>query len=304
MSALEIAGLPFMPMGRSVYSTASISCCNPANSPLIGPNGSGKTTLLRCLAGILQPQQGKSRSPARTWAPMRSRRSSVWASRSIRPLPMLLTGRQSASSCSPARAASIAFRRRARTAEALAFARWLDPRSAGVFARPRQKLGILLGLIGEPPLIVLDEPMNGPDPLSAFALKQHLVHLTREHGCSVLLSNTRSKSPNASIKRCRAAARQPGSSQDWDTAALDAIRHDPDTSLEQVVVEALRKFGASPVDLTLRQHAVLHRAGGESVGEDRIADVGNRPVPPLSLLDAGPPSTTMLRDIVKANGPG
>ena len=96
---------------------------------------------------------------------------------------------------------------------------------------------------GEPPLIVLDEPMNGLDPLSAFALKQHLVRLTREHGCAVLLATHALEVAERFISRCVLLL---GGKlvQDWDTAALDAIRHDPDASLEQVMVEALQRFGA------------------------------------------------------------
>ena len=101
----------------------------------------------------------------------------------------------------------------------------------------------LLGLIGEPPLIVLDEPMNGLDPLSAFALKQHLVKLTREHGCAVLLATHALEVAERFISRCVLLL---GGKlvHDWDSAALDRIRHDPDTSLEQVMVEAIQRESA------------------------------------------------------------
>ena len=125
----------------------------------------------------------------------------------------------------------------------LAFDTWLDREVQSYSLGTRQKLGILLGLIGEPPLIVLDEPMNGLDPLSAFALKQYLVRLTRENGCAVLLATHALEVAERFISRCVLLL---GGRlvQDWDTAALDAIRHDADNSLEQVMVEALRRHGA------------------------------------------------------------
>jgi len=248
MSALEIAGLVHAYGPQRVLDGVDLVLQPGEFAALIGPNGSGKTTLLRCLAGILQPQQGKVAIAGADMGadPLTAKQRLGFA---VDPtlLPALLTGRQCLELFAGARGLDRIPSATLELAEALAFARWLDHEVQAYSLGTRQKLGILLGLIGEPPLIVLDEPMNGLDPLSAFALKQHLVRLTREHGCAVLLATHALEVAERFISRCVLLL---GGKlvQDWDTPALDAIRHDPNTSLEQVMVEALQKYGASPVD--------------------------------------------------------
>jgi ABC-2 type transport system ATP-binding protein len=248
MLALEIAGLVHAYGPQRVLDEVEL-CINPGEFvALIGPNGSGKTTLLRCLAGILTPQAGHI---AIAGAAMRS--DALAAKQrlgfAVDPvlLPPLLTGRQCLQLFAGARGLGDIPPTTLQLAAALAFDRWLDREVQSYSLGTRQKLGILLGLIGEPPLIVLDEPMNGLDPLSAFALKQHLVRLTREHGCAVLLATHALEVAERFISRCVLLL---GGKlvQDWDTAALDKIRHDPGSSLEQVMVEALQRFGVARDD--------------------------------------------------------
>lgn len=52
----------------------------------------------------------------------------------------------------------------------------------------RQKLAVVLALIGAPRLIVLDEAFNGLDPASARILKRHLRSLVETQSASVLLA--------------------------------------------------------------------------------------------------------------------
>lgn len=244
MSALEIAGLVHAYGPHRVLDNLELHIARGEFVALIGPNGSGKTTLLRCLAGILTPQQGRV-----AIAGIALNEDALAAKQrlgfAVDPtlLPPLLTGRQCLELFAGARGLGGVPTATLALAGELAFDTWLDREVQSYSLGTRQKLGILLGLIGEPPLIVLDEPMNGLDPLSAFALKQYLVRLTRENGCAVLLATHALEVAERFISRCVLLL---GGRlvQDWDTAALDAIRHDADNSLEQVMVEALRRHGA------------------------------------------------------------
>lgn len=52
----------------------------------------------------------------------------------------------------------------------------------------RQKLCVLLALLGDPTLVLLDEAFNGLDPNSSLVLKQHLHQRLDAGRCSVLLA--------------------------------------------------------------------------------------------------------------------
>jgi ABC-2 type transport system ATP-binding protein len=211
---------------------------------LIGPNGSGKTTLLRALSGILLPQQGKILIDG-----VDMRGDPVGAKgrlgMAIDPelLPGALTGRQCLTLFANIRGLPGVPDDSLALASTLAFMPWLDRLVEEYSLGTRQKLGILLGLVGSPPLIVLDEPMNGLDPVSAWAIKQHLVTLTRERGCAVLLATHALEVAERFITRAQLLL-EGRCARHWDEPQLIAIRHDPTRSLEQAMVEALRELAA------------------------------------------------------------
>lgn len=53
----------------------------------------------------------------------------------------------------------------------------------------RQRLGIAQALLHKPLLLILDEPTNGLDPAGIRELRDHLKHLTRAEGISVIVSS-------------------------------------------------------------------------------------------------------------------
>lgn len=53
----------------------------------------------------------------------------------------------------------------------------------------KQRIGIAMALLGRPALLVLDEPINGLDADGMRIMREVLVDITQNHGCTVLISS-------------------------------------------------------------------------------------------------------------------
>jgi ABC-2 type transport system ATP-binding protein len=73
-------------------------------------------------------------------------------------------------------------------AEELKFSPYLESFVDMLSLGTRQKLSVLLCLVGDPKLIVLDEAFNGLDPASSLVLKRHLRAWLEKHGATLLLA--------------------------------------------------------------------------------------------------------------------
>src|SRR5919198_2255902 len=157
---------------------------------LVGPDGAGKTTTLRLLAGLLRPDDG------RAWV------AGVDVGRDpegVKPLIGYIPQRFSLAGDLTI-AENVAFfadaygvsraEREVRARELLALtglsaftARLVEHLSGGM----RRKLSLVCALIHRPPVLLMDEPTTGVDPLSRRDLWQLLHRLNRD-GLSIVLS--------------------------------------------------------------------------------------------------------------------
>lgn len=187
---LELAAVSRRLAGRNVVADLSLVLAPGEILGLLGVNGAGKSTTQAMIAGALAPSAGTVRVQGRDLAaaPDVVRRAIGWLPERAPLWPELTVGEHLDACghlrglCGPALAAA-----RARVLERLDLGT-LSRRLAGVLSLgQRQRLGLACALLHAPPLLVLDEPANGLDPLQADALRTLLRELAGS-GTAIVLS--------------------------------------------------------------------------------------------------------------------
>ena len=153
----------------------------------LGPNGAGKTTTFRMLLGLVAADAGTALIGGRRYADL------------ARPTAVVGAALESAS-FHPGRSARDHLRTYApfagvddrRCDEVLAqvgLSDAADRRVGGFSTGMRQRLALASALLGDPEVLVLDEPANGLDPEGIVWLRTFLRHLAHERGRTVLVSS-------------------------------------------------------------------------------------------------------------------
>src|SRR5215468_5407185 len=153
---------------------------------LVGRNGAGKTTLLRVATGYLDPDEGEVTVDGIAMARERARaQARLGYLPEHAPAPGELTVRE-----------HLALRARQKRVGAAAIDRAVGLAGLGDTLRQpiatlskgfRQRVGLADALLGDPPLVVLDEPTSGMDPIQVRQLREHLAAASRQR--AVLLSS-------------------------------------------------------------------------------------------------------------------
>ena len=157
---------------------SELSCSfGPGVTGLLGPNGAGKTTLMRAITGLMTVNQGTVRVDGRD--PRQDR--SVHAAMALVPedeaVPAGLTARQLVRYVADLHALTD----RGAPDRALAEVDMLDVadrRVDGFSKGMRQRTKVAAALVTDPNVLVLDEPLNGADPVP----RAHLIALFRRLG--------------------------------------------------------------------------------------------------------------------------
>ena len=152
----------------------------------LGPNGSGKTTTLRCMLGLVRPSSGAARIGGRVYRDLDHPGRVVGAALEASGFHPGRTARGHLRVISDALGLP-----KSRADEVLELVGLVDAagRKAGGFSLGmRQRLSLAAALVGDPGILILDEPANGLDPEGIAWLRGLLRSLARE-GKTVLVSS-------------------------------------------------------------------------------------------------------------------
>lgn len=183
---IEIQGVTKVFGSTRAVEDVTFTAPTGAVTGFLGPNGAGKTSTLRILLGLSRPDQGVALINGLTYAELDSPRRMVGAvldSMGYHP------GRSGFNHLQiVAKAAGI---NRKRISEVLDLVE-LDSASTrpvgGYSQGMRQRLALATALLGDPPILVLDEPSNGLDPAGMVWLRD-LIREWAGQGRTVLFSS-------------------------------------------------------------------------------------------------------------------
>ncbi|MEN1728236.1 MAG: ABC transporter ATP-binding protein [Pseudomonadota bacterium] len=232
--------------GRSILEPINLSLAPKTIATLVGPNGSGKSTLLSTIAGVTPTATGRVQIDGYEVSndPIEARKRLGFMVAQEK-LPALLTPQQCLQLFSEARGLSGIPESTQQQARDLGLTRWMGTGLDRCSLGTRQKVAVLLALIGNPRLILLDEPMNGLDPVCAVALKQWLSDLRLTHGCSILMA-THDLAVVSTLSDHVLVLLDGRLSIDWGPQRLAALRNDRDVDMETHIVRALSSENTDP----------------------------------------------------------
>jgi ABC-2 type transport system ATP-binding protein len=183
---IEVRGLTKRFGSKTAVDDLSFSVEPGRVTGFLGPNGAGKSTTMRLILGLDRPQRGTAtidgkryqdlRDPLRTVGALLEAKS-MHSGRSARNHLLFLAQTQGL----PA----------SRVDEMLALVGLQEvarKRAGGFSLGMSQRLGIAAALLGDPQVLLLDEPVNGLDPEGVLWIRNLMKHLASQ-GRTILVSS-------------------------------------------------------------------------------------------------------------------
>lgn len=187
-AGIDLRGVSVSFGGRTVFADVDFSAERGMVVGLMGPNGSGKSTMLNILAGLVVPQRGEGYVMGYRLGSARHAPFGMMFEHP--PFVERASGRENL----------ILLSRLKGTRDADTFVRagacmqrvGLDPERAEPVAcysqGMRKRLGLAQAVLGSPPLYLLDEPMNGLDPLGVVVMRS-CIRTLAARGAIVVVSS-------------------------------------------------------------------------------------------------------------------
>ena len=183
---IEIRGLTKLYGGHLAVSDLTFTAPAGMVTGFLGPNGAGKTTTFRCLLGLAEPTSGEGLIDGRRYRDLAAPRRHVGALLESTGFHPARTGRNHLRVI--ARAAGIDAARIAPLLELVGLRAAADRRVGGYSLGMRQRLGLAAAVLGDPQVVVLDEPANGLDP-EGVAWVRNLLRVWADEGRTVVVAS-------------------------------------------------------------------------------------------------------------------
>jgi ABC-2 type transport system ATP-binding protein len=185
-ATIEVAGLRKR-FGRTVALDWMTFTVRPGQvTAFIGPNGAGKSTTMRVILGLDAPDAGHALISGRPYHSLRRPLTQVGALLDAAALQPSRTARNHLLWL--AHSQGLGARRVDEVVAQAGLEKAAGRKAGGYSLGMRQRLGIAAALLGDPPVLMLDEPFNGMDPEGIVWMRGLLRALAAE-GRAVLVSS-------------------------------------------------------------------------------------------------------------------
>ena len=185
-AAIEAVGLTKRYKSVTAVDDLSFRVREGAVTGFLGPNGAGKTTTLRMVLGLARPSEGTATIQGRRYVELDEPARTVGANLEVAGAHPGRSGRNHLRAL-----AAMAGLPPSRVDEVLRLVELesaADRRAGKYSLGMRQRLGLAATLLGDPRVLVLDEPANGLDPQGIRWLRDFLRAMAAE-GRTVLVSS-------------------------------------------------------------------------------------------------------------------
>jgi ABC-2 type transport system ATP-binding protein len=152
----------------------------------VGPNGAGKSTTIRVVLGLDAPDEGRALVSGQPYQHLRYPLRHVGALVEAAALQPSRTGRNHL--LWMARSQDLPPRRVDEVIDLVGLAGAARRKAGGYSLGMRQRLGIAAAMLGDPPVLILDEPFNGMDPEGIIWIR-HFLRSLAAGGRAVLVSS-------------------------------------------------------------------------------------------------------------------
>jgi ABC-2 type transport system ATP-binding protein len=183
---ITVSGLTKQYGDRTAVDDLSFTVAAGRVTGFVGPNGAGKSTTMRMMVGLTRPDAGEVRYDGVAFADLRQPSRLVGAVLDARCMHPGRTARNHLRAL-----AAISGIPTARVDEVLTVVGLdtaVDQRAGGFSLGMRQRLALAGALLGDPQVLLLDEPSNGLDPDGIRWLRNHLNDFA-EQGGTVFVSS-------------------------------------------------------------------------------------------------------------------